>query len=552
MHTDLNLKHPSYLLLIFLVFSIALPAQAHSAKDASSLCLSTEAHKPAEQLSACTQALKAFPKQYHLWQRRAQLYMQQRKYAQASQDFSEALKLQPQNFDLLMARAMSYQLADKKKEAQADALAAKKVRDKSFSLPALMLRGMEYTQEGQWDDAIAVYTEALKQAPSDYEIYYARGSVYAAKEDIAKFEADFNKAIDLAPQESDVYARYGKLYIFLKQYGKAIHYLSKAIILEPQSFEPWADRGAAQFMLLGNFESIEDHAHDSAYLQWQIQSILEDLNEALKRNPQHEPSRTLRALTLGMAGQFAQQIQAFNQLLQENPDHVEYLAGRMAAYYTVNQYSEALTDAERLLELKPEDKTAKKYQLWCLLKLNKRDLLSHLIQTELNKDPDQIEILNFRGYLALLENKFLAAAQDFKQTKALGSLDGKNMYAFTLALLKQFPEAQIEITQVLKTNPTSWEHLHTQAWIYELEKKTDQAISVFQQSLVQLMKTAPFHLSAQLKEDIRWVREYIPELANEPRLESVLQTLDKPTTASDLELAQELYATFFDILSQHK
>ncbi|MBT9548067.1 MAG: tetratricopeptide repeat protein [Candidatus Sericytochromatia bacterium] len=543
------LQQPTYLLLVILGFSIALPAQARSAQEFRSICLSTEPHKPAEQLQACHQALKAFPKEYRLWQRRAQLYIQKRDYARASQDLSEALKLQPQNFDLLMARAMSYQLAGKKKEAQVDALAAKKIRAQSDSLAALMLTGLEYTQQGRLNMAIETYTQALKKYPKEHELYLARGTLYAALRKNFQFEADFNQALALAPQVASIYARFGKNHNLFGEPEKALPLLDKAIALDSDPFEPWSDRGYTRFLLLSNPNSVDTMLLSLEHMQKELSPMIHDFSEALKRNPKDQRSLFGRAFGYGLVGKFAEQALDYTMFLKEHPQHPDSLMGRAKALTQLRKFTEALEDISLVLKLDPEYEDALEYKLYLLSHLGQKDLALKIAQVELDKDPNLIPALNTRGYLSFRKGAFASALQDFQHTKELESSQGTLMYILSLGALKQFSQARQELTPLLQASPNDPYTLNTQAWIYTLEGKRDQAIPIFQQSLAQTQKQAPWLLDSLLDEDLENIQQFYPQLTVDPRYTKLVQSLSPSAFIYDPLILNKLYETLIELIS---
>jgi tetratricopeptide (TPR) repeat protein len=177
---------------------------------------------------------------------------------------------------------------------------------------AYLYRGIAYYRKGNYDNAMRDYNKAIELNPEYAAAYYNRAIAY--KFAIYQYEhanEDLDKAIELNPEIASYYTERGELYVFKKEYDKAMEDLNKAIALNPYEAEAYSWRG---------------------YIWY-----------AIKRNNDKA-------------------IMDYNKAIEINPASIGYWIDRAEVYFDEKQYSKALNDCNKAIEI-DSDHAAEAYVL---------------------------------------------------------------------------------------------------------------------------------------------------------------------------------------------
>jgi tetratricopeptide (TPR) repeat protein len=140
---------------------------------------------------------------------RGRVYLIQKKYEEAYQDFNSAIKENADYAEAYYYRAyLLFYIAQDYDKAFEDATRAIELRA-DIGGPPYYYRGYYYYNKGQYDPAIIELNKAIAHDPKDAESYFIRGYCYWEKQQTDLTIQDFKKAVDLGhAQARDVLRQY--------------------------------------------------------------------------------------------------------------------------------------------------------------------------------------------------------------------------------------------------------------------------------------------------------------------------------------------------------
>jgi tetratricopeptide (TPR) repeat protein len=142
---------------------------------------------------------------------RGVIFMNDKKYDKAIDDFSKAIQLNP-NF-----------------------------------IQAYQNRGIIYMNQNKYDLALSDINKTLDNNPKDFNALNNRGTIYLNEERHEEALRDFNKVIELSPNYYQAYFNRGTVYYRVQKYEEAISDLTTAITLNPDFADTYYARGWARF-----------------------------------------------------------------------------------------------------------------------------------------------------------------------------------------------------------------------------------------------------------------------------------------------------------------
>lgn len=161
------------------------------------------------EITLWSHAIKAIPTAFYPYRQRAQVFLVQKKYAQAIADFNTAVELKP-----------------------------------AFA-PAYFNRATAYRAMEKLDLALADYTRAIEIDPTYPDPYNNRAIVYDLSGNKQQALADFNKFIELAPDQIEAYFNRGKLLLSMKQFADALNDFNIFLSKRPNDHNGYYFRGLA-------------------------------------------------------------------------------------------------------------------------------------------------------------------------------------------------------------------------------------------------------------------------------------------------------------------
>jgi tetratricopeptide (TPR) repeat protein len=228
-------------------------------------------------------------------------------------------------------------------------------------------RGNMFYGRGDFDTAIAEFTEAIRLDPSYAPAYHFRGAAYASKGDQDRAIADYTQTIRLDPNNAHAYNNRGNAYHARGEfysnagltarfngnnadadanmnraktyYNSAIADYTQAIRLDPNAAVLYLSRGIAYMAIGGQNNAIADYT----------QAIRLDPNFAAayyKRGGAYSGEDDNRAIA------------DYDQAIRLDPNFAMAYSSRGACYWSMGNYIQARADANRALQINPNDQLA--------------------------------------------------------------------------------------------------------------------------------------------------------------------------------------------------
>lgn len=308
-------------------------------------------------------------------QARALLYMRlgvldlnSRRYADAVDDFDQVLSL-TQSVPALVDRAIAYTALGKADVALANYSAAISLNPK-FAV-SFINRADLYAQRKQFDLAVQDYSSALALQPDSAKVYFERATVLFNLKRYSLAASDYAKASRLRPADIELYRLAGVSYDRAGQFAEAIASYTIAIHLVPDHAYTYTQRGKAYLHAdddgnaLADFSTAIQLDHNEVDALWMRAEQFEEINQlelaindytALLPLTGH-PARVYvyRADDLTDLGEDDAARQDYDRASQIDPDDLHLRYGRMRFRFYQGDYSGAIQDADRWLELVHRD-----------------------------------------------------------------------------------------------------------------------------------------------------------------------------------------------------
>ena len=291
------------------------------------------------------------------WTGRGRAYSQLGHYSAAIDDLDQAIRLDPEPALWLVERGYAYgRIGDFERAIQDFDRALD--RDPANIL-ALSLRGTAYSVTGQNDRALADREQVVKLTPNLAEAYVARAGSYHALGRHEKGFSDQSKAIEIQPDYEMAWAARGAAYLALRRAREAIGDLEQALKLKPDDSE--ADK------LLAQARAVEALARKPATSPVTPQPPAPEvviaapvLNSPAPPEPLKHDSAALhkqRGRELTKLGRYREAIIELSAAIEADPTFALVYNARGFAYHMVRDYSCAVADFDKAIELSPATKT---------------------------------------------------------------------------------------------------------------------------------------------------------------------------------------------------
>ncbi len=267
--------------------------------------------------------------------KRASTFMQQRKLAEALQDFNTLAQALPTNEPVLVGRAFV---------------------NLELSRPDASLKDIE---------------KAISLNKKNPYLYFVRGAIYLRLKRYDASIADYEYFLQYNPQHIDANYNCGLSYVQKGNTTKALPYLDKTLTLNPDYPSALELRGFIHF----NTGRIEDAKRDiSRLLQIdsnnyralhnlaQIYLNTEEFDKAktiIQRKIQLRPNELLERLLLAFISlrtkAYSESIVQLSEILEKEPTNIKARGFRAEAYFRNAQYADAVKDCRIFFEENPID-----------------------------------------------------------------------------------------------------------------------------------------------------------------------------------------------------
>lgn len=260
-------------------------------------------------------------------------------------NMDEAIKLDPENSDYRLAKALFLRRADRQEEAL-------KAIDESLDLnpedgSAYILQGEIYRQQNRIDDALASFDEATRLAPQAPGPYQNRGEIYRQQGEFDKALIQFNEVLKLQPGVLLTLLHRAEAYSASGRYPEALSDID--VVLERQ---PLVDAHRLRAEILAKMNRLEE--------------AIEEMERIVAAIPDQPKVKMQLALYYLVGKRPSKAIEAYTELLEQDPGNFAALQARGDAHLNIGQHAEAIADFTEALELEPTDTTLLNNLAWVL------------------------------------------------------------------------------------------------------------------------------------------------------------------------------------------
>jgi tetratricopeptide (TPR) repeat protein len=245
-------------------------------------------------------------------------------------DFNRAVELVPDKPDYLRLRAQYYFGKDKFDAALVDIDQALKLAPDHA--PSQEVRGLILLGLKRMDEALAAFNKASELAPDEVLPYQHRGEVYREQGDLKKALEQLTKALELVPGDAATLMLRASVYYQLNETDHALEDIEDVIRRQPQLFQAHLMRA----------ELLAANKH--------VDQAIEGLERLLPLAPDQPKLLEPLATYYLIGGQPRKAIDAFTQVLSQDPENFHALRYRGDAYLNIGKHKEAIADFDRAMK----------------------------------------------------------------------------------------------------------------------------------------------------------------------------------------------------------
>lgn len=158
--------------------------------------------------------------------------------------------------------------------------------------------------------------------------------------------------------------------------------------------------------------------------QQNIKGALQNFNQALLMNPNHERAYRMRGDLLRQMGNNHKAIEDYTQAIKKNSNFSTTYVSRGKAYEAVGKYPEAIEDYTKALELYPEDGFGYSYRGAIYTKLGENQKAIADFNKAIEFNPSRPEAYLYRGNYQVKQGNSKKAIADYQQAAKLFAEQG--------------------------------------------------------------------------------------------------------------------------------
>ena len=261
------------------------------------------------------------------------------KNVEAIKLFTNIIKVAPHHVGALSGRGTAHAMDGDLELARRDLDAAQELRPRDVDLMARRLQVLQAL--GERDLVIVVATEVLAVDARDMNALFMRGKAYHALQNYRRAVLDFEALLHIAPAGSTaIFNLLGTSLAAMGRCAEAIRAYEETLKLDPSLKEVYINLGQA-CRDLGQVHQAEVHFSRAVDMQrgfvhshyrrallrhvvGRTAMAIEDLIEVVRIEPSHMEARALLAISYAACNDFERAAQAFEQLLERDPQHPAY------------------------------------------------------------------------------------------------------------------------------------------------------------------------------------------------------------------------------------
>ena len=383
-------------------------------------------------LEAATRASELDPTSAPAWKLRAEGNAVQGRLDDALECVNRAVELDPSNWDYLLRRVVFLGRLGRKAEAQADFARAERIGrdDTKF----YRVRGEAFQDLGGWRDALTDFDLALERGRETPHLRYLRALSLARMDRPAEALADLLRAEELSPRIGDDYPKIhglrGEVCLTLGDYPGAYTALSQAIEHGTTEAADYVNRAVCSLNLHGT----------------QRRGQMEgDLARALELDPRQANVFVTRGQLRWRVGDFSGALRDFDRAVELKPEYAEGLRGIRKPIEAGRSWVEvSLVESRGLIERK------------------QFDVAEHLLRQVVLDHPENAEGHMLRGVLSGLQGDVSDALAKLTRAVELdpGLVRAIGLRGTYLNGLGRFEEALAEFDRALELGSSEWDPQH--------------------------------------------------------------------------------------------
>jgi tetratricopeptide (TPR) repeat protein len=252
--------------------------------------------------------------------RRAYLFLMQRRYREAIADLDRSIALAP-DAGRLAQRAAAFLGTKDYDKAIRDADHA--IRLDRGLVQAYYNRGLARLALGEVKASVDDLTQVVRRQPDYLDALLFRARAYRMQDEFERALDDVHAAMVQCGKTPELYLERGLVYQAMRKFDLALADISKAIELRPKSVDALCKRAELQVRM------------------GQMQAARLELGTALKLDPNHGPSHHALGGVLFLEGKYADAIKEFDLAVKTDP-RARYFMNLGVAYLKLGQMQNAL------------------------------------------------------------------------------------------------------------------------------------------------------------------------------------------------------------------
>jgi tetratricopeptide (TPR) repeat protein/tRNA A-37 threonylcarbamoyl transferase component Bud32 len=280
----------------------------------------------------------------------------------------------------------------------------------------------------RWEESLAFAEKALARAPEDIGALVSRSRANTGLADFARGYADAERASKLAPDSADALTARAAAAYGMGRYLQAAEDARRALALDPEN------KNAFQIMKLaeGRTKKAPDFENSAApqladTVEREYHGMIEQLNQVEERRqaPIEEPGPSAVARLVSSSGSkltvkdYQGAVEDADRALELDPENVRALYFRAAAHNLVGEYGEAARDATRGLAISPSDAPLHDARAWAYNRMARYVDAIAEAHRALESDPRDGYALANRAYADEQRGDYQAMADDYKAAAEL-------------------------------------------------------------------------------------------------------------------------------------
>jgi tetratricopeptide (TPR) repeat protein len=371
---------------------------------------------------------------------RARAHSSRGKYESAANDLARALELRPGDPELLTARGDVYLKLRHAAPALEDFEAV--LAQDAVNARAFRGRGIALAQQQDHTAAITELTKAIRLDARDDQAYEARGDVYLEQQDYERAAADYTKVIDLARDRSNlssIYNRRGIANLDRGEYTAAVDDLDEAIAKNPLDADAYAWRAAALGELRQFREALDSvmkaielaPARAEEYRQighTASERAIPALTAAIAADPQNSSLYRDRAVAYEFQQAGNEALADYNLAIQLSPGDRDTIFRRGAVLWRGGKFERALADFTQAIELGDQRAVCRHHRGVCHARMGKlAEALSDLNKA-IELDPTDPRAYRDRAEILAAGGKHELAEADFSRAIKRNSGDARAFF----------------------------------------------------------------------------------------------------------------------------